>query len=64
MRQIWLYSGMKFDYIPVPGEMFVDLSCSYCEAKIIQAYINKEDNNRLYGTYRDDETAVFVKKAH
>ncbi|SMG51635.1 DUF6602 domain-containing protein [Sphingobacterium psychroaquaticum] len=52
---------MKFDYTPIPGEMFVDLSCSYRDVKVLQAYIDKE-NNRLYATYIDDETAAFVKK--
>jgi hypothetical protein len=45
---------MKIDFFPQDKEMFVDLSMPYEEIKFIQANIDKDDPNILWGGFMED----------
>ncbi|SJZ67756.1 hypothetical protein SAMN04488128_1011157 [Chitinophaga eiseniae] len=52
---------MQLTFYPKPGDLFI-AGDTYENARIIQAYKNEEENDKLFGWYLDSETAKPVKK--
>lgn len=53
---------MQLTFYPEPGDFFVATGDTYENVKIIQAFKNRKENDKLYGLYRNHETAKYVEK--